>query len=247
MVVGVSVALAETTVQRRSGRTRSLLRAVGAAALLLAASTPALSAVDIIALPKNADVIAEGDSLTYGLDVTPGVNMPPINGSGQPRSRAPYPETLATMLKQCRVSNHGYPGDRSVDGLVRWQNAKPGALSLIMYGSNDALNNGHASSGVVSVKTFTEVLSLMINNRRSEGAKILVLLPPPIKDPHADRLIETYRQAARKIANQQSLPVVDIPDVLKGIDPIWTEDRVHLSEKANMRIAEFLSQHIRCE
>ena len=247
MAVCLSLASAKSVVRRREEYRHSLRRAGAAAALLVAFGAPALGATDVISLPRNAEVVAEGDSLTYGLDATPGVNMPPINGSGQPRSRAPYPETLAAMLKQCRITNHGYPGDRSVDGLVRWQNAKPAALSLLMYGSNDALNNGHASSGVVSVKTFTEVLSLLISNRRSEGSKILVMLPPPIKDTRADRLIENYRQAARKVANQQSLPVIDIPDVLKGIDPIWTEDRVHLSEKANIRIAEFLSQHIRCE
>lgn len=247
MAACLSLASVKSVVRRQGERRHSLWSAGAAVLLFVAFSAPALSATDVIALPKNADVVAEGDSLTYGLDATPGVNMPPINGSGQPRSRAPYPETLATMLRQCRLTNHGYPGDRSVDGLVRWQNAKPAALTLLMYGSNDALNNGHASSGVVSVKTFTEVLSLLISNRRSEGSKVLIMLPPPIKDPHADRLIESYRQAARKVANQQSLPVVDIPDVLKGIDPIWTEDRVHLSEKANIRIAEFLSQRIRCE
>ena len=215
--------------------------------LWMALCGPALCAVNVIALPRNAEIVVEGDSLTYGQDVTPGVNMPPINGSGQPRSRAPYPETLGTMLKQCHVSNHGYPGDRSVDGLVRWQNSKPAALTLMMYGSNDALNNGHASSGVVSVETFTEVMSLLLSKKRNQGSKVLILLPPPIKNANANLLIEKYRQAVRKLADQQSLPIVDVPEILKGIDPVWTADQVHLSEKSNIRIAEFLAQHIRCE
>jgi len=201
-----------------------------------------------VAIARGSTIVAEGDSLTYGMDVSPAGVPTQINGAPQTRSVAPFPETLAQQLKGCaNVVNHGYPGDRSVDGLVRWQAPSHANLAILMYGSNDALNNGRAPTGIVSIDTFRSVLNLLIRRRQAEGSRVILLSPPPIGNEHQERLIAPFRAVVRKTAADLGLPFVDTESVLKNVSPVFTEDRVHLSGTANAAIAQSLSRSIRCE
>ncbi len=198
-------------------------------------------------LKSGSVIVAEGDSLTYGQDNSEDGLPEPINHSIQPRSHAPYPETLGLLLKNCAtVINHGFPGDRSVDGLVRWQNADAGRLNIIMYGSNDALNNGHAPTGKVNTATFKSVLKLLVERRKIQNNEVLILLPPPIKSAHANSLIEQYRSTARNFAQQNKVHFLDTVAVLKNLPNPWTTDGTHLSVEANTLIAHEIYKHISC-
>lgn len=201
-----------------------------------------------VALTQGSTILAEGDSLTYGMDVSPAGQQTQINHSSFTRSISPYPEALGKELKECAtVINDGYPGDRSVDGLVRWQDAKPANVSLLMYGSNDALNNGHASSGILSTDTFRSVMELMIERRQKTGATVMLLSPPPIGDAHAQARIEPYRKIVKEMASERGLIFLDTGEALKGINPLWTPDKVHMVPAANIALAKAVAKLIRCQ
>jgi lysophospholipase L1-like esterase len=201
-----------------------------------------------VAIARGSTIVAEGDSLTYGMDVSPAGVPTQINGAPQTRSVAPFPETLAQQLRGCaNVVNHGFPGDRSVDGLVRWQAPSHANLAILMYGSNDALNYGRAPTGIVSTDTFRSVLGVLIRRRQAEKSQVILLSPPPIGGEHEERLIAPFRAAVRKVAADLGLPFIDTEDVLRNVSPVWTEDKVHLSTAANIAIAQSLARTIHCQ
>jgi lysophospholipase L1-like esterase len=200
-----------------------------------------------IRVPRGGVIAAEGDSLTYGMDISPAGKPTQINHAPFTRSANPYPETLAADLGGCaQVVNRGFPGDRSVDGLVRWQNVPAVNVALLMYGSNDATNYGHSATGVVSADIFHSVLRLIAMRRMAQGATVVLLLPPPIENPRAEAMIAPYRHEVQALGKEMGLPVFDPRQALNGIDPIFTEDKVHLSPAANIAIAKSLASRIRC-
>jgi lysophospholipase L1-like esterase len=201
-----------------------------------------------ISIPKGGLIATEGDSLTYGMDVSPAGVQTQINGAPQTRSTSPYPETLAEQLHGCaQVSNLGYPGDRSVDGLVRWQASKPANLAILMYGSNDALNNGHAATGPINVETFKSVLTILVQRRLQAGSKVLLLSPPPIGNAHQEKLIDPYREAVKETASELGVSFLNTEPILNSISPLWTEDKVHLSPAANIALATNIGRLIECQ
>jgi len=200
-----------------------------------------------IRVPRGGVIAAEGDSLTYGMDVSPAGKPTQINRASFTRSTNPYPETLATDLAGCaQVVNRGFPGDRSVDGLVRWQTVPPVNVALLMYGSNDATNYGHSATGVVSLDVFHSVMRLIATRRMAQGATVVLLLPPPIGDPRAEAMIAPYRRDVQALGKEMGLSVFDPKEALSGVEPVFTEDRVHLSPAANIAIAKGLASLVRC-
>ncbi|OQP84603.1 hypothetical protein BTR14_18395 [Rhizobium rhizosphaerae] len=215
---------------------------------LSALQQTAQAAPDQIRIPAGGSISAEGDSLTYGMDASPAGRQTQINGATFPRSQHPYPETLAELLGGCaRVVNRGFPGDRSVDGLVRWQAVSGDHLVIMMYGSNDALNYGGAPTGIVSLDMFHAVMRLMIERRQAQGAQVLLLVPPPIGDPQADARIAPYREVVRALGREKDLLVIDPRQALTPGAPVFTPDWVHLSAEANIAIAKAIAAHLRCQ
>lgn len=198
-------------------------------------------------LSQGATIIAEGDSLTYGQDVSASGQNTQINGATQTRSPAPYPETLETELHGCaKVVNRGYPGDRSIDGFARWQGEDSADLYILMYGTNDALNYGNASTGRISVESFTQVLDLLVKRRQAKKAKVLLLVPPPLESAKGNKVLAPYQQAIRDYAQSHNLPFLDTPKLRSVWSRAWTEDGIHLSEAFNRRLAHKISSIVTC-
>lgn len=204
-------------------------------------------AASAVTLPPNATIVAEGDSLTYGQDTTPDGVPTAINGALARRSVSPYPETLESMLKGCgKVVNHGFPGDQSVDGWLRWQKEPTASLTILMYGSNDALNFGNAARGKVDVATYRKTLSALVERRKLGGrAQTIILSLPPLQDRALDARLEPYRQAAKAVAELTNSPFVDTVTLLQPLAEPWS-DGVHLSAKANRAISKKLASMIAC-
>lgn len=142
----------------------------------------------------------EGTSLAYGQDVPSGSGT--LNGATQTRTTTPPPEQMAIVLTQAglspTVTNHGYPGDRTNDGINRWYNsARVGASGInvdtttnvnlvndilspknsydaviISYSHNDANNYGTKTSGIVPISNFKENLRAMILARLNDGSYV---------------------------------------------------------------------------
>lgn len=174
-----------------------------------------------------------GDSLTYGQDTSGTGGFPPINGATQGRSPNPYPESLSTSLTtigfSASVINRGYPGDTSSDGLARWASAGSSDVSIIMYGTNDAMNYG--GTGLVSVDDFRKNISSMIERERAKGAVVILMSPPNVAERIANAKIAPYRAQMKYLADAYSLTYIDASEQTETITKLWT-DNVHLTSFA---------------
>lgn len=174
-----------------------------------------------------------GDSLTYGQDTSATGTGAPINGASQNRSPNPYPESLATSLStigfSVTVINRGYPGDTSADGLTRWSSASATDVSIIMYGTNDAMNYG--GTGLVSVDNFRRNISSMIERERGKGAAVILMSPPNVAERIANAKIAPYRAQMKYLADSYDIPFIDAAEQIETITKLWV-DNVHLTSFA---------------
>lgn len=181
-------------------------------------------------------IVAEGDSLTYGQDTTSARTIPPINGATATRSPKSYPEMLQRLLgPSFRVINHGFPGDRTIEGLSRWAANPRADIVVLMYGTNDCLNYGGYAGpggGTVAVADYARNLHALIARRMARGAKVVVVAPPPLADMVADRKLQSYRDAAQRVARATGSPF----HVMSRYDGMWS-DGVHLSAAGYERLA----------
>lgn len=230
-------------------------RCVVPAALLLAAaalaSPPPAGAAGAPEFPAALEITAgariafEGDSLIYGQDETETGGRPPINGAPQGRSAKPLPEHLGELLeRRVQVENRGFPGDRSIDGLSRWDRAGEAALVFIMYGTNDASNFGGRPGGVVSPAAFTAALGHLVARRATEGSAVVLMAPPPVGVAEWEARTAPYRAAVARVAEEHGVPVLDTSEVLAGVRDKWT-DGLHLSGRSLEALACFLVGRIR--
>ena len=175
-----------------------------------------------------------GDSITYGQDTSARGVDTQINGASQKRSTAPYPEKLAESLSLLDfavppiVVNHGFPGDNSTQGLIRWAGASPVDLVIIMYGHNDA--NSYGGLGVVDIPTFRANIARMIEIEFSKGAAVILMGPPPVRSS-SDMNIRPYANELKSLAANYGIPFIDAAQQVSTLTNIWT-DGVHLTSLA---------------
>lgn len=184
---------------------------------------------------KRPLIVAEGDSLTYGQDTRSRLRSGPINGASQFRSSTPYPEALQTALGRCAiVENRGFPGDQSVDGLMRWK-PKQSSFVIIQYGTNDALDyGGHGKR--IDLASFHSALVSMARQYQSLGSGVIFLSPPPVADSNRNARLQPYRNEVRKVATELKVGYIDGLEAIGSKAPLWT-DGVHLTGPAYMQLA----------
>lgn len=184
---------------------------------------------------KRPMIIAEGDSLTYGQDTRSPLRSAPINRASQPRSSTPYPEVLQAALGRCAVvENRGFPGDQSVDGLMRWK-PKPSSFVIIQYGTNDALDyGGHGKR--VNLASFHSALVLIARQYQNLGSSVIFISPPPVADLIKNASLRPYRNEVRKVATELQVGYIDGPGSIGSESPLWT-DGVHLTGPAYTQLA----------
>lgn len=228
----------------------SMHRVVPLLSLLLftSGSSISLSPTRVI-LPASAVISAEGDSLTYGQDTASAERKPGINGAPQTRSTAPYPETLAQLLG-VRVINRGFPGDQTVQGLKRWSTVeeKPD-LAILMYGTNDWGNFGGYQEGPVPLSTYKTNLLMLIKRRLGQGARVIVLSPPPVDvkrvgaNGKALAPLADYVAASREVAARTGVLWVDLQGVLGSVELPYT-DGLHFTAALNRAVAAQIAKLI---
>lgn len=188
-----------------------------------------------LCVAKGALIAAEGDSLTYGMDT--GGTRPAINGASFMRSASPYPEQLAKKLGGgVRVENLGYPGDVATQGITRWKDAKPAEIVFIMYGTNDAAK-------YVPLADFKATLNALVARRVAQGAKVVLLTPPPAEDRALETLIGPYRVAVKEVARARGVYSFDNVKALAGVKGMWT-DGLHLSAQAYAMMGARLAGYV---
>ncbi len=183
---------------------------------LVGCSEPALEP-----LPRDAIILAFGDSLTEGV--------------GAP-SGAGYPEQLS-RLTGWTVINSGVAGETTADGVARLPKAlevhAPDLLILLM-GGNDVLRNQDLAEAKRN-------LARMIEQAQAEGvAVVLVGVPEKSLFSHSAPLYDA-------LADEYGVVLVD--DVVAKLlrRPGYKADAVHLNAKGYRAMAERFAEVLRDE
>ncbi len=171
-------------------------------------------------LPKEAVILAFGDSLTYG------------TGAGIHES---YPSHLRQRLGRT-VINAGIPGELSAEGAARLapllQAHRP-ALLVLCHGGNDILQKTAGTS-------LRSNLDTMVRLARGQNIDVILIAVPQFSliglDPHP-----VYEE----IASAHGLPIeTDILSDLLG-DNRYKSDRVHPNGAGYEKMAEAVEKMVR--
>lgn len=171
-------------------------------------------------LPKQAVILAFGDSLTYG------------TGAHNNQS---YPSELEKRIKR-RVINAGIPGELTGEGLERLplllDQYRP-ALLLLCHGGNDILKK-------TSDSALRANLSAMIHLARERGIDVIVIAVPQFSLIGLDPL-PIYEEVARN----NGVPLED--DVLSELlsDNRYKSDYIHPNAAGYTKMAEALEKILR--
>ncbi|CAN7631576.1 SGNH/GDSL hydrolase family protein [Agrobacterium tumefaciens] len=210
--------------------------------LLFAGPTNGTCLSDQIVVTPNSEIAFEGDSLTYGYDETEMAGAQKINGAWPRRSKIPFPEEVGKILVNLQVTNHGFPGDRSREGIKRWASLKTASLTVLMYGTNDFGNFGKLERSLTT-EEFKVNLERLIKRRTLRGGQVLLVTPPPIAENAVDAGLEPYREVVRNMARQRNLPLVEASAAMSDVPHKWV-DGLHLSAAANQSLARAVSKKI---
>jgi len=177
-------------------------------------------------------IACEGTSLTYGEDIagTDTTGEQPGFVNGPTRAEIQYPLSMALALNNSKVflSLRGYPGDRTTEGLTRWQDSTSADICIIEYGTDDAYNFVGYASGPVPVNIYKSQLETIALRRIKQGAWVILCVPPYLES--GDTRIAAYRSAAMSAAHELSLGYFDIETSVQQV-PSPYSDVVHLNSK----------------
>ena len=170
--------------------------------------------VTVVPTLRISSIVAFGDSLTAG--VTSSV----IPTSEQLEPNSSYPALLLELLNQrysaqtFRVTNAGVPGEHAAEAISRLQR-ELGSLQpdvvLIMEGTND-LDPDSTTPGLRGA----EAIETMVQDARSRGVDpILATIPPQRGSSRGtEPRVDPYNDIMRQIAIRQSVPLVDVHQII---------------------------------
>lgn len=185
-------------------------------------------------------IVVEGDSLTYGLARSP---LAALGGSDElTRSDSPYPAVLERLLThKVEVVNRGYVGDTTTDAIGRWRDASSGQLAVLMYGTNDA---GIRGGQQLSLAAYEAQLEMLVRRRLYGGARVLLLMPPPVSARSGQTRLEPYRQAVSRVAQRTEVPLMDPAISVSGMPTGLQFDGTHMSQSANEALGRQIADQI---
>jgi lysophospholipase L1-like esterase len=171
-----------------------------------------------------------------------------------------------------RVINAGVGGNSTTDGLDRFDRdvlTHHPDLVVIQFGINDSAvdvwRNPPATSPRVSIETFGANLRRLIERSRQAGARVVLMTTNPIrwtpklkelygKLPYnPDRpdgfdlpLLSRYNAAARRVANEAGVPLVDVhAEFMRGDVDGLLLDGMHPGDAGHAIVAGLLAPVIR--
>jgi len=193
---------------------------------------------------KNSVLLMIGDSITDC-----GRLYPFGEGEGLGSGYVSFVNAVLTAKfpqDKIKVLNTGTNGDTVRHLKARWQtdvlDLNPDYLS-IMIGANDALHPEWS----VGIEEYEAVYRELIAQTKDKVKKIIIFTPflsEPDKTEPMMALLMSYIETAKKIADENDLPLVDMQSgfdkyISGGIDPkALAGDRVHPTHVGNMVIAK---------
>jgi lysophospholipase L1-like esterase len=181
-------------------------------------------------------------------------------------------QTLVESGFPVRVINAGLGGNSTTDGLDRFDKdvlTHHPDLVVIQFGINDSAvdvwRNPPATSPRVSIETFGANLRRLIERSRQAGARVVLMTTNPIrwtpklkelygKLPYnPDRpdgfdlpLLSRYNAAARRVANEAGVPLVDVhAEFMRGDVDGLLLDGMHPGDAGHAIVAGLLAPVIR--
>lgn len=197
------------------GRSRRWLLAIVVLALV-GCGEPALEP-----LPRDATILAFGDSLTEGVGAPDG---------------AAYPEQLA-RLTGWTVVNAGVAGETTADGVTRLPEAletHAPDLVILLMGGNDVLRNQDLAEAKRN-------LARMINQAQAKGIAVMLVGVPE------KSLFSQSAPLYDSLAEEHGVVLVDdlVASLLRR--PGYKADAVHLNAEGYRAMAERLAEVLRDE
>lgn len=174
---------------------------------------------------NNLQVVAIGDSITYGYPYTP---------------RESWVQ-LASQRLGIPIVNRGEPGEITAEMLARFYqdvvSLGPSHV-IIMGGTNDALHNTPLSS-------FKNNLDQMTKKAKEAEVIPIIGIPIPINDPSSEEQLKTYRDWMRDLAYAQGYQILDfyatMVDKPSGfIKAGYHEDGIHPNRKGYQTMSEIV-------
>lgn len=183
---------------------------------------------------QTKTVVMFGDSITAG-------NWPALVAERLQRG---------TTNRRIRVINAGVGGNTSREGLARINQDvlayKPDVVT-VEFGGNDATDQLDRH---VDLKEFEENLATIVQKIlvvNPHAVVVMMTFPTVIDSRHVkgslagslDKYVEHYREAVRRFAKHQGLPLVDMDAVIRPqADTFIQGDGVHLTAEGNEAIAQ---------
>ncbi|WP_231744092.1 SGNH/GDSL hydrolase family protein [Stieleria neptunia] len=156
--------------------------------------------------------------------------------------------------------NAGKGGHSSAMGLRRLQSdvmVHDPDLVVVMFGTNDL--RADSERVFVPVDKYKENLQAIMTSCREHGSKVVLCTLPPIneqkfftrheREPFAalggfSSVVQRYCNAAREVASEHDVPLVDLNRLLAK-QPEWlSQDGVHPSETGTRLIAEHIAKAV---
>jgi lysophospholipase L1-like esterase len=170
-------------------------------------------------MPRDAVVLAFGDSLTFGTGAAPADS---------------YPAVLS-RLTGLKVINAGVPGEVTADGLKRLPGllrAHSPALLILCHGGNDLLRG-------TNDRRIAENLSAMVALAQEAHAEVLLLAVP------RPRILLRPPKFYAQVADEHGVPrdVETLPRIIGK--PAWMADEVHPNARGYEELARAVAGRIR--
>ena len=205
-------------------------------------------------------IVAFGDSITLG-----------VRADGSLREEETWRVVLAKRLNAAgadrwEIINAGIGGNTTADGLKRFEAdalAKKPNIVTLMFGVNDAAMLSFPDFKPiprprVALAQYRKNLVEMIGRARKAGARVILMTPCPMGNKYFNRHLEPYKshdknyvlrsyaQAAREIASQLNVELVDVWTrfLQEGMNELLP-DGVHPNARGHEVIASMLFHVIR--
>lgn len=188
-----------------------------------------LSSAEFISQEKPVKVYLIGDSTMadYSGDYDPGKDYMktryPLTGWGQVFQQFMVTDSLKKIPRLIEsdsvIVDNRARGGRSTRTFFeegRWravyENLKEGDVVMMQFGHNDASNN--KPERYVDIEGYKEFLRLYVNQSRQKGAYPIILTPVarnyPWEDDHLQNVHGEYDQAAKDIAKEMDVMLIDL-------------------------------------
>ena len=176
-------------------------------------------------------VVCQGDSLTYGYDISSADRRPPAttttdDGTAHTRERATisYPEYLQELFdlvfpNRVLVTNKGFSGDTTTTGAKHW-NVSNADLIICMYGTNDSKDP--------NFDRFLDDYRKIVLREQQNNTAVLMLTPPKRRVANGSDLAP-YRNTVIQLSKELNVPYVDMMDECANLNQSYYSDATHFN------------------